>query len=278
MWGFIFGYYTVGGNFALLWQPGEFYLICGISFGAYLVASPSHVAKGTLKRLPLIFRGARYTKKRYTDLLCALYLLFRLAKAKGDMALESHIERPKESAIFQQYPSVLRDAAAMDFICAYIRMMTLGLKNANEIETVMDAEIDGAIHERSAYTDSVQTMADGLPAIGIVAAVLGIIKTMGIINEPPEILGKSVAGALVGTFLGVFLAYAFVGPAAKALNASSMSEVDYLRVIKACLMGHMQGYAPQIAVEFGRKNLPHESFISFEELDNLLGSLTMPQG
>ena len=269
------GYAMGGGHFGVLWQPGEFLIIIGSGFGAFFIAY-GKAAVAALKALPLIVRGPRYHKKHYVELLCLMYLLFRLAKNKGDMSLEPHIEKPKESAIFQQYPTILKDHEALDFVTAYARLMTLGAKNANEIETIMDAEIDGIAHEKSQWGGAWTFMADGLPALGIVAAVLGVIHTMGSINEPPEVLGHLIGAALVGTFAGVLASYGLFGPIGACIASVANADVEYLRTIKAALLGHMQGYAPQISVEFARKSMPPEARPSFEELDVTLSSLSVP--
>ncbi|GHU00222.1 flagellar motor stator protein MotA [Alphaproteobacteria bacterium] len=272
----IVGYAWNGGHFAVLWQPGEYLIIVGSGFGAFLLGNPKQISMPALKSIPLIFRGPRYHKKDYLDLFAICYLLFKLGKTKGDMALEPHIEKPAESAIFQQYPAIMKDHEAMDFITAYLRMLTLGVRNANEVETIMDAEIDGIAHEKAMYGSALVTMGDSFPALGIVAAVLGVIHTMGAITEPPEVLGHLVGAALVGTFCGILVSYGFVGPIGTAVTAALAGDAEYLRTIKTALLGHMQGYAPQISVEFARKACPPDCRPSFNEVDEMCSKLSLP--
>jgi chemotaxis protein MotA len=205
-----------------------------------------------------------------------MYVFFRVAKNKGDMALEPHVENPTESAIFSQYPTVLKDHTTLDFLCGYMRLLTLGTNNAIDLEGVMDAEIDGITHEKHAPGAAINGIADGAPALGIVAAVLGVIHTMGAISEPPEVLGHLIGAALVGTFFGVLFSYGFVGPIAACMNGVLEADIEYVKVYKAALLGHMQGYAPQVSVEFARKTLPPHSRPSFAKLDEACGNVTIP--
>jgi chemotaxis protein MotA len=183
------------------------------------------------------------------------------------IALEQHVENPTESKLFQQFPNFGKNKEAMVFLCDYLRLLTMGTENPHEVETLMDEEIETHHHEHEQVVSAVQNIADGLPALGIVAAVLGVIKTMGSITEPPEILGKLIGGALVGTFLGVLLAYGMVGPMGNALKATFDAEGKYLQCIKAGLLAHLQGYAPAIAVEFARKALLSDVRPTFYEVE-----------
>ncbi len=272
------GYSIHGGNFGILWQPSEYIIIGGAAIGSFMIGTPGPTRSLALKSLGLIFRGSRYHEKQYLELLCMLYMFFKIARVKGDMAMEPHVEKPGESTIFKQFPTITKNHEAMDFLTGYMRILTLGTNNANDMESIMDNEIDGYEHELHAASGSIQTMADGTPALGIVAAVLGVIVTMGSITEPPEVLGLLIGAALVGTFFGVLMAYGFLGPIASAMAGALNPEIEYLRVIKAGLIGHMQGYAPQISVEFARKTIGPEARPTFAKVDIACNNLTIPTG
>lgn len=186
----------MGGHLDVLWQPFEFVIIFGAAIGAYIIANPMHILKHTGVALGLVFKGAVFTKQDYLDLLTMLYQTFKLAKSKGMLALEAHVEKPEESDIFTKYPSFLKHHEAQTFFCDYMRMMTMGTENPHQMEDLMNDEIDIHKHERHQMSSAIQNVADGTPALGIVAAVLGVIKTMGAINSPPEILGHYIGGAL----------------------------------------------------------------------------------
>ena len=267
------GYAALGGHLAVLWQPFEVVIICGAAAGAYLIANPMPVLLRTMGGIINIIKGPKYSKDNYIELMSMMYQLFRLAKTKGMLALETHIENPDESDLFGQFPSFQSNHHVLLFLCDYLRMISLGTENPHEIETLMDEEIETHHHELHQVASAVQVMADGLPALGIVAAVLGIIKTMGSITEPPEVLGHMIGGALVGTFLGVFVAYGFVGPIANAMTAAADSETKYYYCIKAGLLAYLAGHAPAIAIEFARKALLSEVRPTFYELEDAVSDL-----
>ena len=267
------GYVAMGGHLAVLWQPFEFVIIFGSAIGAFIIASPKRVMTATIKSLGKLIKGARYKKDDYLELLSMLYTLFKLAKAKGDLALESHVERPEESPIFQNYPKFVGDHHAREFLCDYLRLLTLGAPPPHEVESVMDAELDVHHTETHAVGGALQSMADALPALGIVAAVLGVIKTMGAITEPPEVLGKLIGGALVGTFLGVWLSYGFVGPIASKARQMYEDEDKFLHCIKSALLAHMNGSAPAVSVEFARKVLYLDQRPTFYEVEDAVAEL-----
>ena len=267
------GYAAMGGQLDVLWQPFEGVIICGAAAGAYLIANPMTVLTRTMGGIISIIKGPRYDKDNYIELLRMMYQLFRLAKTKGMLALEPHIENPDESELFAQFPSFQGNHHVLLFLCDYLRMISLGTENPHEIETLMDEEIETHHHELHQVASAVQVMADGLPALGIVAAVLGIIKTMGSITEPPEVLGAMIGGALVGTFLGVFVAYGFVGPIANAMTAAADSETKYYYCIKAGLLAYLSGHPPAIAIEFARKALLSEVRPTFYELEDAVADL-----
>ena len=201
------------------------------------------------------------------------FQVFKLAKAKGMLALETHVENPEESDLFAQFPGFYANHHALTFMCDYLRMFSLGTESPHEMEALMDEEIETHHHESHQIAAAVQSMADALPALGIVAAVLGVIKTMGSITEPPEVLGKLIGGALVGTFLGVFVAYGFVGPIATTLNATYDAETKYYQCLKAGLLAYLQGYAPAICVEFARKALLSDVRPTFYEVEEAVSAL-----
>ena len=261
------GYYANGGHISVLWQPFEFVIIFGSACMAYLVANSKHTVKSTLPDIRLIFKPGRYGKKEYIELLSILFTIFKTARTKGWLVLEQHIENPQTSEIFNKFPSFSSNHHAITFLCDYLRLISLGAEKPHEVEALIDQEIDTQREEHSHTHHAVQTMADGLPALGIVAAVLGVIHTMGSITQPPEILGHLIGGALVGTFLGVFLSYGFVSPIASAIKDRKDTELKYYLCIKVCLLAFLQGAAPQVAIEFGRKILIHDAQPTFLEVE-----------
>lgn len=266
------GYLMVGGHLSVLYQPAEFIIIFGAAIGSFFVGNPKSVIASTAKSFGTLFKGSPHTKKSYLELMTMLYQIFRLAKTKGDLALESHVEKPEESSIFTAYPSFSKDHHALAFLCDYLRLLTLGTNNANEVETIIDAEIEAHHHELTQVSGAITNIADGTPALGIVAAVLGVIHTMGSISEPPEILGHLIGGALVGTFAGVLIAYGFVGPIGRSLEITYEAETEYYRSIRTAILAHMQGYAPQVSVEFARKVLAPHVRPSFQEVEDAISN------
>jgi chemotaxis protein MotA len=267
---------AMGGKLGVLWQPFEAVIIVGAGIGAFIIGNTKDVIKGTTGALGKIIKGSQYKKENYVELICLLYQILKVAKTKGNLGLEQHIENPQDSALFAQFPGVMANEAAIVFMCDYLRMLTLGSDDPNEMEALMDEEIEIVHHEHSEVAHAIQTMADGLPALGIVAAVLGVIKTMGSITEPPEILGKLIGGALVGTFLGVFVSYGFVAPMAAKAQAVYNAEIKYLHVIKAALLAHMHGSPPAVSVEFARKALLIHDRPTFYEVEDAVGALPPP--
>ena len=267
------GYLAQGGHLIVLFQPFEFLIIFGAACGAFVISNPMPVIKRTLGALGLLLKGSPYSKEAYLELLSLLYTVFKLAKTKGMLALEAHVEKPDESTLWTKFPIFSSDHHAMTFLCDYLRLLTLGTDNAHELETLIDEEIETHHAERNMITGAVRNMADGMPALGIVAAVLGVIHTMGSISEPPEVLGRLIGGALVGTFLGVLLSYGFVAPIASSLQARYDAEAKYFQCIKAGLLAYMQGYAPAVATEFARKALLSEVRPSFYEVEEAVAAL-----
>ena len=270
VFGSVVGAYSVHGSLAVLWQPLEFIIIFGALIGAYVIANPKHMLVGTAKAFGTAIKGAKYKQVHYLELLGALYAVFRLAKTKGDLALESHVEKPGESQLFASFPTLLGDHHAIEFLCDYLRLVTLGAKSPLDIETIMDRDLELHHLEQHAIVNALQVMAQGAPAMGIVAAVLGVIVTMGSITEPPEILGKLIGAALVGTFSGILASYGMLAPLADAVAAANTSDAAYLGCIKAAIVGHMQGYAPQISIEFARKQLGSDVRPTFAEVEAMI--------
>ena len=272
------GYILAGGKIAPILHvlPHECMIIIGAAIGAFMVANPTYVIKDTFKNFKCVIKPEAHNKNDYLELLSVLFMLFKLARTKGWLALEQHIEHPEESALFNQFPGFSANHHAVTFLCDYLRIISLGNENPHEIEALMDEELETISHHEMHPSHAVQTMADGIPALGIVAAVLGVIKTMGSITEPPEVLGKMIGGALVGTFLGVFVAYGIVGPMAGALGGLGNSRIVYYRCMKVGVLAFLNGAAPQVAVEFARKFLPHHIQPNFLELEEKLNELPSP--
>ena len=266
------GYVGAGGHLEVLWQPLEFVIIFGAGIGAFLIAFPMSVIKGVGKNFGKLIKGAKYSKSSYIELLTCQYSLYKLAKSKGDLALEGHIENPGESTLFNQFPGFSNDHHALEFMCDYLRLLTLGTSNAFEVEAIMDAELDIHHNADSAIAGSLSTLGDSLPALGIVAAVLGVIHTMGSITEPPEVLGHLIGGALVGTFSGILFSYGFVSPMGQSMSTILSEEANYFSCIKSGIIAHMQGYAPQVSIEFARKTIPGHLRPSFAELEEAIES------
>ena len=277
--GFLFLLVCVFGGFALAGGsvkailealPFEMLTIGGSAIGSFAMANSLHVMKGSMAGLKKVFSGSRYHDQDYTDLLGLLYALVRLVSSKGSMAVEAHIENPEASSIFQNYPRLLADREVASTICDYFRMIGMDADDPHQIEDVMARELRKTLLEKMHPVHAMQTVADGLPALGIVAAVLGVIKTMTHINEPPAVLGEMIGGALVGTFLGVLLAYGLVGPIAARLKQVVEEEARFLDVVRAILIAHLHGNAPQIAIETGRKMVPNEYMPTFSTLESHL--------
>lgn len=273
LFGMVFGSYILaGGKMEVILHslPYELMAILGAGVAAFLIGNSVATIKATLGGFAKVFAGNKWKKQDYKDLLSLLFQLTKTMKSKGVIALESHIEKPAESAIFQKYPKILKDHFATDFICDTLRMMTMNLEDPHQIEDAMDKQLEKHHHEGLAGAHALQTMADGLPALGIVAAVLGVIKTMGSITEPPEILGGMIGGALVGTFLGVFLAYGLVGPMAVRLKDIVDGDGAFYKIIQSVLVAHLHGNAAQISVEIGRGDIPSTAQPSFLEMEETL--------
>lgn len=275
----VFGVYVMaGGKMEIIIHaaPHEVGTILGAAIGAFMLANKGDVIKKTLKDFKKAFGKPKWKKQDYQDLLCLMFILLKLIRTKGMIALEQHIEKPHESPIFSQYPKIEHDHFAIDFICDTLRMMTMNFEDPNQLEDMMEKQLEKHHHEAAAPQHSLQSMADGIPALGIVAAVLGVIKTMASISEPVEVLGGMIGGALVGTFLGVFMAYGLFGPIASKLGQVYEEEHSFYMMIKAILVSHLQGNAPQVSVEIGRGLIPTKHQPSFAEIEPILSALPAP--
>ncbi len=269
----VFGSYMVaGGSLEVILHalPHEMVAIGGASVGAFLVANSLRNAKLAGKGIARAFKGPRWTSEMYRDLLTLLFGLLTTFKKGGATGIEPHLDRPEESSIFSRYPKILADHLLVEFVCDYIRMMTVSFDDPNQLSEAMDADIDRHHAEEHAPQHALQTMADGLPAIGIVAAVLGVIKTMGSIDQPTEVLGAMIGGALVGTFLGVLLSYCFVGPLAAKLGETINDDSKPYTIAKTAIVAYAQGVAVQVAVELGRRLTPSAHAPSFQDLETAL--------
>jgi chemotaxis protein MotA len=273
VFGMVFGGFALaGGHFDVIIKaaPMELMMIMGAAVGALIISQDLTTLKALGPGFGKAASGAKWKKKDYEDLLALLFQLTKLMKTKGVVALEAHIEKPEESPIFQKYPRILKDHFATDYICDTLRMMTMNLDDAHQVEDAMDKLLEKHHHEALRPAHAMQNMADGLPALGIVAAVLGIVKTMGAINEPPEVLGLMIGKALVGTFLGVFLAYGIVGPIAARMQGAVDEESQFYKIIKDVLVAHLHGNAAQVSVEIGRGAVPSALQPSFAQLEEAL--------
>jgi chemotaxis protein MotA len=269
----VFGVYIFhGGNIGVILTalPFEMITIGGATIGAFIANNQMKVIKATLKGLGTCFKGSKYTKARYMDLLALLFDILQKARKEGLMAIEKDVEDPHNSEIFKKHGDVGHDHHIVEFITDYLRMMVSGNLNAHEIESLMDSEIDTHHQEEHAAVAALQRIAGGLPAFGIVAAVLGVVNTMGSVGQAPAILGGMIASALVGTFLGILLAYAFAEPLAGLLEQKVEEAGKELQCIKTTLLASMQGYNPSTAIEFGRKVLYSTERPSFTELETFV--------
>ena len=261
------GTYAVHGSLAALWVPMEYIAIVGLTLGAFLACNDIKIIKATIGALPSLFKGSKYNKALYVDLLAMLFEVLAKVRKEGLMSIENDVENPHGSPIFSKYPAISHDHHVMEFITDYLRMMVGGNLNAMEIENLMDIEIETHHHEVEVPGHVMAKVADGLPAFGIVVAVMGVVNVMGSVGEPPPVLGKMIGGALVGTFLGILISYGFVSPIASLLEQKAHEGSKIYQVIKVVLLASMSGYAPQVAVEFGRKVLFSGDRPTFSELE-----------
>lgn len=260
------GFAAMGGNLWVLWQPWEIVMIVGAALGAFVIANPRSVIRDTLQSCRAALRGKPHSKAEYLELFSLLYMLFKIGKA--DLRrLENDLDNPTGSTFFKNFNFVAQNPKNARFIADYFRLVLLGSTKSHEMESLLETEIDSIDQELNRVPNALNVMADSLPALGIVAAVLGVIKAMGSINEPPEVLGMLIGGALVGTFLGVLLSYGMVGPLANAIRARNEQELAYYVAIKTSIIAFLNEYPPQICAEYGRKTIAADVRPAFEEVE-----------
>lgn len=267
------GYAAMGGKLMVLWQPFEFVIILGAAIGAFIIGNTAQVLKAVPSMFATLIRGPKYKQAAYVELLAMQFALYKLVQQRGMVGLEPHIEDPHQSSLFNAFPTFAANHHAVEFVCDYMRMVVMGANNVYEIEKLMDEELETHHEEQERVVTAMQLIADGTPALGIVAAVLGVIKTMGSITEPPEVLGGLIAGALVGTFFGVFVAYGFFGPMTQSLKSSYQTESKYFLSLRAGLLAHISGQPPVMAVEFARKALMSDVRPTFNEVEEATANL-----
>lgn len=268
------GYLAAGGKLGIIMKalPFELMMIGGAATGAFLLSNDMSAVRQTLRDVKKVFKGPRWKHEDYRDLLCLLFELLRLIR-QNPIAIEEHIEAPGESSIFGKYPRILADAEAVELICDTMRSASMNYDDPHQVEEVLEKRMDATLSHALHSSHALQTMADGLPALGIVAAVLGVIKTMAAIDQPPEILGKMIGGALVGTFLGVFLAYGLVGPFAAKVKAVIEEDGHFYQLIREVLVANLHNHSANICIEVGRQNTPSHCRPSFTELEEALKSV-----
>lgn len=274
--GMVFGSYSLaGGKFPIILHavPFELMAIGGSAAGTFLIANKPDIVKGALAGTRRVFSGPHWRKDDYRDLLSLMFLICKLLKTRGVLALEPHIDNPHESALFGRFPKIQHDHFALEFMTDTLRMMTMSMDDPYQVEECMQRQLRKHHAELHARAAALQSVADATPALGIVAAVLGVVKTMASINQPVEVLGEMIGGALVGTFLGVFLAYGFIGPIATKMNQTYEEDAQFYAIIRDCLVAYLQGHSAPIVVELARGNVPTTLQPSFQAMDEVLNAL-----
>lgn len=256
------------GNLAVLFQPAEVVIIFGAAFGAFLIASPMKVVKSTMSGTIKVLTNKPYMKADYLEILMMLSEIFYKIRKQGLVSIEGDVDTPEESTIFKNYPKILKNHHALTFITDTLRMVITSTIEPHELESLMEVELEEHHEDALIPSKSLATVADALPGLGIVAAVLGVVLTMGKIGEPPEVLGHSIGAALVGTFLGVLMCYGYVGPVAKNMEFIAQEELQYLNVLKIALKSFVSNNAaPMVAIEFGRRAIPAKQRPTFVEVE-----------
>ncbi len=265
------GYLLAGGKMSIILHslPYEMMIIGGAAIGAFLVGNSFSTIKHTGGDLVKVFTGPTWKKQDYQDLLCLMFSLVRIAR-ESPVEIESHIENPEDSTVFKQYPKIAKDGTAIEMICDTIRSMIMNFDNPHQVEELLEKQLESLHHDNLHGAHALQKMADGLPALGIVAAVLGVIKTMASIDKPPEVLGQLIGGALVGTFLGVFLAYGLVGPFSDKVKAIRDEEQQFYNLIREALVANLHKHTPQLCIEVARRNAPKSLRPSFTDVEDAL--------
>ncbi|MGD9917150.1 MAG: flagellar motor stator protein MotA [Paenirhodobacter sp.] len=265
------GYIAGGGHMEVIIEavPFEMITIGGAAVGSFALSNDMASIKHTLKDIGKVFKGVKWKPSDYRDLLCLLFELIRLAR-QNPVAIEEHIEAPENSSIFGKYPKILKDHEAIEMICDTMRSASMNYDDPHQVEEVLEKQLDANYQHAMHSSHAIQSVADAMPALGIVAAVLGVIKTMGSIDQPPEILGEMIGGALVGTFLGVFMAYGFVAPFAMRIKSVIDEDSHFYKLIREVLVANLYNHATNICIEVGRQNTPHHIRPSFSELEEAL--------
>lgn len=261
------GFLMEKGHIAVLLQPAELLIIAGAAMGTMMVANPLHILKGILTGLKGVLSGSKFTKQRYMDLLQMMYLLLNKVRKDGLLSIENDVEKPKDSALFKKHPEFLTDHHALNFVCDTLRMAVTGGVDPFDMDQMMEQDMEVHHQEAMQPVAALTTTADALPGLGIVAAVLGVVITMGALGGPPEEIGRKVAAALVGTFLGILLCYGVAGPLASNMSKTADEQKDYLHVLRVLLLAFLKGSAPMIAIEIGRRAIPARVRPAFDEME-----------
>ncbi len=270
------GYLMHHGKLAVLWQPNEVIIIFGAAVGSVVIGSHGKMLKDIIKSMKILFKGTPYKKQNYVELLTMLYAVFKTIRTKGMLAMEAHVENPEQSPLFSNYPSFVHDHHAVHFLADYLRIMTMGVEDYYQLEELMEREIAAHKKHGEHVAHTIVNMADAMPALGIVAAVLGVITTMASITEPPEVLGGLIGAALVGTFLGVLLSYGLIAPMGRHIGDYYADKIVYLQCIKNAMLGHLKGCAPVVSVEFARTSLPEHEKPAFAEVETACSAAPIP--
>ncbi|MDR2839138.1 MAG: flagellar motor stator protein MotA [Azonexus sp.] len=264
------GTYAIHGSLLALWVPAEYLAIIGLTIGSFVGSNDIRVIKASFRATLQALKRSKFNTAYYVDVLALLYEILTKVRKEGLMSIESDVDNPQTSPLFSKYPEIVGDHHVIEFMTDYLRMMVGGNLNTVEIESLMDVELETHHHEAAEPGHAMAKLADALPAFGIVVAVMGVVNVMGSVGEPPPILGKMIGGALVGTFLGVLISYGFIGPLATLMSQKAHEGGTVFKCIKQVLLASMSGYAPQVAVEFGRKTLDSHARPSFTELEDEL--------
>ncbi|MDR2188644.1 MAG: flagellar motor stator protein MotA [Azonexus sp.] len=264
------GSYAMHGSLLALWVPAEYVAIVGLTIGSFIGGNDMRVIKASFRALPTTLKKSKFNTAYYVDVLALLYEILTKVRKEGLMSIENDVDNPETSPLFTKYPAIVTDHHVIEFMTDYLRMMVGGNLNTVEIESLMDVELETHHHETAEPGHALAKLADALPAFGIVVAVMGVVNVMGSVGEPPPVLGRMIGGALVGTFLGVLLSYGFIGPLASLMSQKAHESETVFKCVKQVLLASMSGYAPQVAVEFGRKTLDSHARPSFAELEDEL--------
>ncbi len=266
------GFLMEKGHMAVLVQPAELLIIAGAATGTLLVANPIHILKGVLAGLKGVLSGSKFGKQRYLNLLKMMYMFLNKVRKEGLLSVENDVEKPKESAVFKAFPDFIADHHALYFVCDTLRMAITGGVDPFDMDQMMELDMEVHHHEATQPVAALTTMADALPGLGIVAAVLGVVITMGSLGGPPEEIGEKVAAALVGTFLGILLCYGVAGPLSANMAKTADEHNDYLHVLRVLLLAFLKGSAPMIAIELGRRAIPARVRPTFDEMEKFCKS------